>query len=72
MNLNRTFIVTFAAVSIFELDLPAAPAVMVGDEIVIEGSNVAEEKVEGVIRRHLGLPEAEPGTKGLFSRLLGN
>jgi hypothetical protein len=56
----------------FELDLPVAPAVMVGDEIVIEGSNVAEEKVEGVIQRHLGLPETEPGTKGIFSRLFGN
>lgn len=56
----------------FELDLPVAPAVMVGDEIVIEGSNVAEEKVEAVIRRHLGSPEAEPGTKGFFSRLFGN
>jgi hypothetical protein len=56
----------------FELDLPVAPAVMVGDEIVIEGSNVAEEKVEAVIRRHLGLQEAEPVRKGFFSRLLGN
>ena len=56
----------------FELDLPVAPAVMVGDEIVIEGSNVAEEKVEAVIRRHLGLPETEPGTKGFFSQLFGN
>jgi len=24
----------------FELDLPVAPAVMVGDEIVVEGANV--------------------------------
>lgn len=56
----------------FELDLPVAPAVMVGDEIVVEGSNVAEEKVEVVIRRHLGLSETEPGSKGFFSRLFGN
>jgi len=27
----------------FELDLPGAPAVMVGDEIVVEGSDVAED-----------------------------
>ena len=39
----------------FELDLPAAPAVMVGEEIVVEGSNVAQEKVEAVICRCLGL-----------------
>jgi hypothetical protein len=45
---------------------------MVGDEIVIEGSNVAEEKVEAVIRRHLGLPEDEPGKKRFFNRLFGN
>ena len=56
----------------FELDLPAAPAVMVGKEIVVEGSNVAEEKIETVIRRHLGLPETEPDRKRLFGRLFGN
>jgi hypothetical protein len=56
----------------FELDLPVAPAVMVGDEIVVEGSSISEEKVEAVVRRHLGLPVVEPGKKGFFSRLLGN
>jgi predicted HAD superfamily phosphohydrolase YqeG len=55
----------------FELDLPVAPAVMVGDEIVVEGANVAEERVEAVIRRHLGLPEHQPRKKSLFARLLG-
>jgi hypothetical protein len=58
--------------SYFELNLPVAPAVMVGDEIVVEGSNIAEEKVEAVIRRHLGLPETEPGSIGFFRRLFGN
>jgi len=37
----------------FELDLPVAPAVMVGEEIVAEGSDVSEEKLESVIRAHL-------------------
>jgi len=55
----------------FELDLPVAPAVMVGDEIVVEGSDVADEKLEAVIRRHLGLPEVEPQKKGILSRWLG-
>ncbi len=55
----------------FELDLPVAPAVMVGDEIVVEGSSISAEKVEAVIRRHLGLPDAEPGRKGFLRRLLG-
>jgi predicted HAD superfamily phosphohydrolase YqeG len=55
----------------FELDLPVAPAVMVGDEIVVEGSNVAQEKVETVICRCLGMPEPEPQKKGILGRLFG-
>jgi hypothetical protein len=53
----------------FELDLPVAPAVMVGEEIVVEGSDVAEEKLEAVICQHLGLPPPEPRKKGVFRRL---
>jgi hypothetical protein len=53
----------------FALDLPVAPAVMVGDEIVVEGSNVGEDKVEQVICRHLGLPA--PETKGILGRIFG-
>ena len=37
----------------FELDLPVAPAVMVGDAIVVEGSDVSEEELESVIRKYL-------------------
>ena len=50
----------------FELDLPVAPAVMVGDEIVVEGTDVSEIDLEKVICRHLGLPEPEPRKRGLF------
>jgi hypothetical protein len=53
----------------FELNLPTAPAIMVGEEIVVEGSDVAEEKLEAVICRHLGLPEPEPPKKGFLGRL---
>ena len=53
----------------FELDLPVAPAVMVGDEIVVEGSDVAENQLEEVICRHLGLPPPKPEKKGVFGRL---
>lgn len=53
----------------FELELPTAPAVMVGEEILVEGSDVSEDKLEACICRHLGLPE--PGKKGILSRLLG-
>ena len=55
----------------FELDLPGAPAVMVGDEIVVEGSDVPEDKLEGFICRHLGLAEPEPQKKGMLGRLFG-
>ena len=52
----------------FELDLPVAPAVMVGDEIVAEGADVSEEKLEAVIRKHLGLAAPTPRKKGILNR----
>jgi hypothetical protein len=55
----------------FELDLPTAPAVMVADEIVVEGSNVSRDQVELVICRHLGLPPPQPQKKGILGRLRG-
>jgi len=54
----------------FELDLPVAPAIMVGDEIVVEGSDVSDEKLESVICRYLGLPEPKSVKKGLVKRFL--
>ncbi len=54
----------------FELDLPVAPAVMVGEEIVVEGSDISDEDLEGAICNHLGLPPPEPKKKGILSRLL--
>lgn len=53
----------------FELELPTAPAVMVGEEILVEGSDVSEEKLEACICRCLGLPE--PEKKGFLNRLFG-
>ena len=53
----------------FELELPVAPAVMVGEEIVVEGSNISRDKVEEVICRHLGIPEPELRKKGILHRL---
>lgn len=55
----------------FELDLPVAPAVMVGDEIVTEGQDVSQHEVETSICHHLGLPEPEPPKKGLLDQLFG-
>ena len=53
----------------FELDLPVAPAVMVGDEIVVEGQDVSENTVEVHICRQLGWPEPQPRKKGVLSRI---
>lgn len=53
----------------FELDLPTAPAIMVDDEILVEGSDVSDEKLENAIRTHLGLPPLEPEKKGILGRL---
>jgi hypothetical protein len=50
----------------FEFDLPVAPAVMVGEEIVTEGTDVSEIDLEKVICRHLDLPE--PIKRGFFGR----
>jgi len=55
----------------FELDLPVAPAVLVGDEIVVEGSNISEDKVEAAVCRHLDLPAPAARKIGIFERLLG-
>ncbi len=54
----------------FELDLPVAPAIMIGEEILTEGSDVSDEKVEAAICKSLGLPPPEPKKKGVLGRLL--
>lgn len=54
----------------FDLDLPVAPAVMVGEEILVEGTDVSDEKLEAVICKHLGLPPPDPKKKGILGRML--
>ena len=51
----------------FALDLPVAPAIMVGDDIVVEGSDISDHDLAVHICRKLGL--AEPEKKGLIDRL---
>jgi hypothetical protein len=53
----------------YELDLPTAPAIMVAEEIVTEGSDIGETDLEDHIRRHLGL-EPVPKEKGWLKGLL--
>jgi len=52
------------------LNLPVAPAIMVGEEIVVERSDIPEQKLETVICNHLGLPPPEPQKKGILGRFL--
>lgn len=33
--------------------LPVAPAIMVGDELVVQGGPISEEALDAAIRRHL-------------------
>lgn len=54
----------------FELDLPVAPAVMVGEVIVIEGKDVPDEDIEKEICKQLKLPPPKPVKKGIIDRLL--
>jgi hypothetical protein len=44
---------------------------MVGDEIVVEGSGISEEKLEAAICRHLGMTEPVARKKGILGRLFG-
>jgi hypothetical protein len=52
-----------------KLGLPKAPAIMVGDELIVQGCDIDEDKLEAAICRHLGLPEPEPQKKGILDRL---
>ncbi len=53
-----------------KLGLPTAPAAMVGEEVVGQGPNISEEKIEVAIRHHLGLPELpQEAKKGILERL---
>ncbi len=48
----------------FALDLPVAPAIMVNNEIVVEGGNISQEEFEACIRRQLGsVRPVEPGSR---------
>ena len=53
----------------FELDLPVAPAVMVGDDIVVEGSDVSQFDIETSICKQLNLPSPELEHKGFLKKL---
>ncbi len=51
-----------------DTELPCAPAIMIGEEVVAEGSDVTEENVVAEIRKQLGMPPLEPEKKGVLGR----
>lgn len=53
----------------FELDLPVAPAIMVGEEIIVEGSDIDQFSLESAICRQLNLPPPVPEETGFFKKL---
>jgi hypothetical protein len=53
----------------FDLGLPVAPAVMVAEEIVVEGSDVEQFDIEVSICKQLHLPLPESENKGFFKKL---
>jgi hypothetical protein len=46
-------------------DLPVAPAIVIGEEIIVKGRDISEENLEAAICRHLGIKES----KGFLGRL---
>ena len=53
----------------FELDFPVAPAVMVGEKIVVEGSDIGQFEVEMEICKQLELPPPKLENKGFLKKL---
>ena len=49
----------FQAAAYVATGLPAAPAVMVENELAAQGPSISDEGVEAEIRGHLGLPPGE-------------
>jgi hypothetical protein len=52
----------------FAMDLPVAPAVMVGEEIITEGKDVDDHTLEAAICKQLGLPEPDEEKRGIVGR----
>jgi hypothetical protein len=60
----------FTTSEYLELGLPKAPAVMLGDEIVVKGADASEKNLEAMICEKLGMPAPEPQKRGIFGRIL--
>ncbi len=53
-----------------KLGLPVAPSIMVGEEVVVERSDISQESLESIICKNLDLPPPEQQKKGILGRLL--
>jgi hypothetical protein len=60
----------YSRVEYTRLGLPVAPAIMVNEEVVVERSDISEQKLESVICTHLGLPPPETQNKAIIGRIL--
>jgi hypothetical protein len=36
-----------------ETELPCAPAIMIGDDVIVEGKNISEDELESKIKKRL-------------------
>ena len=52
-----------------EQRLPKAPAVMLGDRIVVKSADASENNLEEMICKQPDIPVPEPQKKGIFSRI---
>ena len=53
----------------FEPELPTAPAVVVGNKSIVEGSDVNQHDLEVAICGHLGIRPSEREEKGFLKKL---
>jgi len=60
----------FSSTEYLETGLPKAPAIMAGDEVVVEGGDISGEKLEVVICKYLGLSPPAPHKKGILGLFL--
>lgn len=51
--------------------MPAAPAIVIDDEVITVGKDIKEELLEAAICRHLGLSVPSKGEGGFWARYLG-
>jgi hypothetical protein len=52
-----------------DTELPCAPAIMIGEEVVAEGPDITDDKVIAEMRKQLAMPPLEPEKKDLIGRL---